>query len=115
MSKRVSESELKAVFGRRLNEARKRRQLTQEALADAISMSVDMVGRLERGTTQPSFETIARLCSTLQVDAQFLFGGEEESTTMALPMDTRTLIDRIRTLSPEDVKRINTAVDLIVR
>lgn len=115
MSERVTETELSAVFGRRLKEARKRCRLTQEALAGAISMSIDMVGRLERGTSQPSFETIARLCNTLDVDAAFLFGAENSSRADTLPRETRGLIDRVRLLRPDDVKRVEKAIDLIVR
>ena len=115
MSKRVSETELRDVFGRRLKEARKACRMTQEALAEAIAMSIDMVGRLERGTAQPSFETIARLCTALKVDAAFLFGGENSDQADTLNAQTRRLIDRVRLLRADDVGRVDKAIDLIVR
>lgn len=91
------------------------RRFTQEALASSINMSIDMIGRLERGTAQPSFETISRLCNALKIDAAFLFGGEVELDSDQLSSNTRALIDRIRSLRPDDVRRVEKAMDLIVR
>lgn len=78
-------------------------------------MSVDMIGRLERGTAQPSFETIARLSTALAIHPAFLFGAHVETTMLQHSSETAALIDRIRTLPDEDIKRVSTAIDLIVR
>lgn len=78
-------------------------------------MSVDMIGRLERGTAQPSFETIARLSTALSIHPAFLFGGDVETTTLPYSSETAALIDRIRTLPHEDQRRVSSAIDLIVR
>lgn len=111
----VSAKEISEIFGRRLRAARKEGLLTQEQLADAVSMSVDMIGRLERGTAQPSFETLARLCRALGVDVAFLFGGDGDALSTTSSAQTRRLIDRIRMMSVDDVDRAAKAIDLIVR
>jgi transcriptional regulator with XRE-family HTH domain len=115
MSQRYSENEIRTIFGRRLREARTKSERTQEALAAEINMSVDMIGRLERGTAQPSFETIARLSTALSIHPAFLFGGDVETTTLQYSSETAALIDRIRTLPDEDKRRVSSAIDLIVR
>lgn len=69
-------SELQALFGRHLRDARKARGLTQAELAERIDRSLDMVGRLERGEIAPSFETIERALTVLDLDAAELFGGQ---------------------------------------
>lgn len=111
----MSAEEITEVFGRRLRASRKERRLTQDQLAEAISMSVDMIGRLERGTAQPSFETLARLCSALDVDAAYLFGGDGDERFSNQNPQTRRLIDRIRTMPADEVDRAAKAIDLIVR
>ena len=115
MTDRISEAELKAIFGRRMREARRRRSFTQEVLAAEINMSVDMVGRMERGTAQPSYETLARLVNALTISPAFLFGGDEDETTASQSTETTLLLDRIRVLSDDDKSRVSAAIDLIVR
>lgn len=46
-------------------------------MADTTNLSLEMIGRLERGVTAPSFETIARLAEALQVPVTALFGAPE--------------------------------------
>jgi DNA-binding XRE family transcriptional regulator len=51
-------SELRVQFGRRLRQLRRQKDLTQEQLADAAGISVDMLSNIERGVNAPSFETV---------------------------------------------------------
>lgn len=111
----MSANEITELFGRRLRTSRKRRQLTQERLADAVSMSVDMIGRLERGTAQPSFETLARLSTALEVDVAYLFGGEGDERSSKQSTQARRLIDHISTMSDDDLDRAAKTIDLILR
>lgn len=68
--------ELKRVFGASLRECRRSRGLTQAQLAEASDLSLEMIGRLERGLTAPSFETIGSLSQALEVPAAVLFGAD---------------------------------------
>lgn len=68
--------ELRELFGTSLRQCRRARQLTQAQLAEATDLSLEMIGRLERGLTAPSFETITALAEALQVAPVELFGGE---------------------------------------
>ena len=68
--------ELKQLFGSCLRQARRSRGLTQAQLAEATGLSLEMVGRLERGLTAPSFDTITALLAALQIAPAELFGSE---------------------------------------
>lgn len=66
-------SELRAQFGQRLRYLRRQRNLTQEQLAEAAAISVDMISNIERGINAPSFETIEKLARTLSIPVKALF------------------------------------------
>jgi hypothetical protein len=65
-----------------------------------------MIGRLERGRTAPSFETIAALTDALKVPAAALFGAERTG----IESERRELLDRINRLlaqtSDDDLRRV---------
>ena len=64
---------LKSQFGRRVRSLRKLRDLTQEQLAEMAEMSPEYVGKIERGRSSPSFESIAQLAKALSVSPSILF------------------------------------------
>ena len=68
--------ELKELFGTCLRQGRRSRGLTQAQLAEAAGLSLEMIGRLERGLTAPSFDTIAALVAALQISPAELLGAE---------------------------------------
>lgn len=70
---------LKQNFGTHLRQARKLRGWTQSELAEAAELSLDMIGRMERGTASPSLETIETLATVLNVAPATLLGGVMDS------------------------------------
>jgi len=86
--------ELKELFGASLRQCRRSRGLTQAQLAGATDLSLEMIGRLERGLTAPSFETIASLATALQVTPAVLFGAEPSGITG----QRREVLERINKL-----------------
>lgn len=74
--------ELRESFGDRLKQARrefavaKRRDVTQQEVADALGVSAVTVGRWEDGTREPDFATVAWLAAFLRVRAGYLAFGE---------------------------------------
>lgn len=55
------------VFGRRLRELRKKRGLTQEALAESADLSGNYISDLELGLKVPSLTILVRLSQALEV------------------------------------------------
>lgn len=58
-------SDLKMAIGARVQAARKRAGLTQEALAAAISKTAESVSNIERGRQLPMLDTLADLAAAL--------------------------------------------------
>ena len=67
---------LQTLLGSNVRRLRSARGLTQSALADAIERSKDLVSRIERGSSAPSFETLESLAAALDVPVAALFGAE---------------------------------------
>ncbi len=52
-----------------LQRVRKRRKLTQQALADKVGVRQETIARLESGKRQPSMDLLHRLAKVLRVKA----------------------------------------------
>ena len=55
------------VIGRNIREARKRKKMTQDAVAEAPEMTSPSYGRIERGELEVSLKRIAQLSIVLEV------------------------------------------------
>lgn len=70
-----------ARVGDRIREWRLRRRLTQDELGEKIGSDGSRVGRLEKGTENPTLETLDKLAGALKVDvAEFFVARPGEST-----------------------------------
>jgi transcriptional regulator with XRE-family HTH domain len=69
---------LRVRFGNRLKDLRKSANLTQAELAEKAEISVDFVGLVERGLRAPSFESIEKIASVLNVPIKQLFNFSEK-------------------------------------
>ena len=61
-------------IGKKLKEARMRRLLTQEELAEKAGVSPSTIVNIERDQTVPHFRTIRKLAHALDVDPTSLLG-----------------------------------------
>lgn len=73
--------DLRKRFGRLVAAHRRRRLLTQEQLAEASGLSVDMISKIEVGATGARFPVIERLASVLGVDPAEFFTADIPSGT----------------------------------
>ena len=89
-------------FPKRLAELRKSRQLTQQALADAININVSQLQRYEAGTSQPTLEVLRKMAITLSVSADLLLFDKDERGP---DEDLRLRFETISRMPDED-KRI---------
>lgn len=65
---------LAVIFGSNLRHHRKARHLTQDALAEMVGLSSEMISKIERGIAAPSFATVEKLSDVLQVPEVAFFG-----------------------------------------
>lgn len=71
--------DLKQVFGTNVRQHRRAKDLTQEGLAELIEVTIETIGKIERGVAAPSFDTVERLAAALGISPPALFGAGEDA------------------------------------
>lgn len=61
------------LFGKRLKKFRKTKGLTQEQLAEKAGLHHTFIGAVERGSKNPSLESIAKIAEALGISLRELF------------------------------------------
>lgn len=95
-------------FPKRLAELRKARHLTQQALADAISINVSQLKRYEAGTSQPTLDVLRKLAVALSVSADLLLFDKDERGP---DEDMRLQFETISRMPTEDKKIIRALLE----
>jgi len=86
-------------FAERLEQLRKHKQLTQQALADAASVSLSILKRYESGKAQPTLPVLRRLAVALGVSGDaLLFDADERGPSD----DLRLHFEAVAQMSPEE-------------
>ena len=101
------------VFGERVRELRKERGLTQRGLAQTIGIDFTYLSKIETGAlTPPSEAAIERLAKALGTDFEELLGVARKvpsdlgRTLASAPIEASILVRRLKTLSPDQLRRI---------
>jgi transcriptional regulator with XRE-family HTH domain len=68
--------DIKRMVGGRIRAARRAKGMSQLALAERSELSADFIGKVERGTTSPSLESLQAIATALNVPLGELFVGE---------------------------------------
>ena len=71
----TNEQKLMKAFGKRVAEVRKSRGVTQQQLAEQISMSVVAIAYIETGKRWARLGTLNKIAKSLKVDVSDLFKG----------------------------------------
>lgn len=77
-------------LGRRIKKLREEKGITQEQLAEMLSIGTNMVSCYERGVHVPSNRIIALMCKYFSVSSDYLLYGVSESAEDILEMIKRT-------------------------
>ncbi|EMA6344846.1 helix-turn-helix transcriptional regulator [Bacillus cytotoxicus] len=62
------------IFGNRLRELRKVKKMTQQDLADKLTLSKSLISKYENGAAKPSYEVLEQLAHIFDVSADYLTG-----------------------------------------
>jgi transcriptional regulator with XRE-family HTH domain len=90
---------------------RKVRGLTQQALAEMVSMHISQVRRYESGQSQPTLEAIPKLTAALSVSADMLLFDKDERG----PNDVLKLqFEAASRLDPEEKRVILSVIESII-
>jgi len=98
-------------FHKRLVTLRKERGLTQQALAEMVSMHISQIRRYESGQSQPTLEAIRKLAVALSVSADMLLFEKDERGP---DDDLRLQFEAASRLDPEEKSVIRSVIESIV-
>jgi transcriptional regulator with XRE-family HTH domain len=82
-------------LGARIRAERRRREITQEKLAEMVDISVSFMGHVERGGRTLSIETLIKLANVLELSIEYLVGGEFNYQPAMLPRDIQAALDKL--------------------
>lgn len=82
-------------IGRRIKQARRNRGMTQERLAEALSVSVGYISQLERGVTKINLDTLAAIAARLDCELSELVTGVSVLQDRYLERELAQLVDRM--------------------
>ena len=102
----------KLVMGDRIREARKHKGLTQEQLAEALDLSVESVGHIERGTRQPSMEVFKKIIEVLNVSADYLL---RDSVSTGKLFGDNAIGRKIERLNPKQRVALEALIDTYIQ
>lgn len=70
--------EKEAIFGKILQEERKTKKISQEKLAKLTGLDRTFISLIENGKRSPTFTTILKICSALEIEPSELFSIYEK-------------------------------------
>jgi transcriptional regulator with XRE-family HTH domain len=98
-------------FGKRLLDARKRKGISQDELAQHLRTKGPVIGRYERDEMKPSIEVAAKMAELLDVSLDFLVG----KTDVLIDGKILNRISEIQKLSADEQKTVFSLLDAFLR
>lgn len=81
-------------LGKRVQEIRKMRDLTQSQLAEMVGLEVMTISRLESGTHYPKQDNLSKIANALKVDVRELFDFRHIAAKKDLIDDINNLLKK---------------------
>ncbi len=91
----------------RIREIRKSMKLTQSQFAELAGLSEDSVGKIERGDTIPTIDTLYKIATGLKIPVEKLLPLEKQAPTDKLNRAIEDFAIYLQSRSPDDVKFIH--------
>lgn len=98
-------------FGKRLNEVRKSRKMSQDELAKLVGVHGAVIGRYEREEVKPSIDMATQIAEAMKVSLDYLVG----STNLLLDKNIIDRVTEVQTLTPEDQQSLFSVMDAFLR
>ena len=96
-------------MGQRIMVRRKSLRMTQEELAEKLGVSTQMISNLELGKKAIRPENLAKVCTVLELSADFILTG----------LDTKTAVDAVADkliqLTAEELQMVSEMIDYMNR
>jgi transcriptional regulator with XRE-family HTH domain len=97
-------------FGKRLQEARKKKGLSQEDIAKELKTKAPVIGRYERDEMKPSIDVATKIADLLEVSLDYLVG----KTDVKIDIITLNRILEVSRFSEEDRDHIFSVIDAFI-
>ncbi|MFL0198084.1 helix-turn-helix domain-containing protein [Clostridium sp. WILCCON 0269] len=85
--------DIKSIIGTNLKIIRKKRQLTLDALSKITSVSISMLGEIERGITNPTITVLWKIADGLKIPFTDLITEEKPPVSIVYNKDAKTIVD----------------------
>ena len=92
---------------KRIQGLRKSLKLTQSEFAELVDLSEDSIGKIERGITTPTIDTLYKIASGLKMPIGDLISIPKDKSSEKLSKPIADLVVYLKTRTPEDVKFIH--------
>ncbi len=97
--------------GRRIQEVRKSRGLTQAELSQMVDLSTKYISNVECGFKMPKLNTFVSIANALQCDANLLLSDVLDVTT---GQESGLISKKLRTLPTEEQRRILRILEVMI-
>ena len=103
----------KKILGKRIQDYRKSKKMTQETLAEIIGIDTVSLSKIETGKNYPTAENLAKITQALNVELYMLFVDDKIKTNEELIKEIDLYI---RKISKDNVKlhAVNAAIKSII-
>lgn len=99
------------LIGSRLKQARLRKKLTQENLAEKLDVSIAFLSRVERGSLDISLKRLSQICELLGVTEGAILNGTSTTSHNYLNNDFSTLL---KNCPPEKSKLVYELAKVVI-
>ena len=103
---------MEKIIGKRIQEFRKKRGMTQEELSEFIDISPHYLSALERGIYNIKLETLVKILNCLDCSADEVFC---DVVNKSFALTTNRLSKKLEELSPEEQEKILAVVDTMIK
>ena len=105
----MADQQLLRDMGERIYMRRKNSNMTQNALAEKLGVSPQMISNLELGKKAIRPENLLRLCEVLDLSADYVLTGKGENDSV------ERLTKRLKNFSDDDIRMVDRLISYIER
>ncbi|NVM23249.1 MAG: helix-turn-helix transcriptional regulator [Desulfobacterales bacterium] len=112
----MNEKAIRKQLGMRIKTLREQKGWRQEDIQDKTEFSSRYLGRIERGTVNPTLDTLLRLCEIFEVELSELFRliDTEKETSLQREKLVVKLTTIIRSGDPDRLRKLGVFIDEIL-
>ena len=101
-----------SLIGQRIKQKRKAVKLTQEQLAEELSVTVGYVSQIEGGRVKVNLEMLGKIASIINCDVGFLVSGTESTQITYLSDEIQKRFDR---MNSDDKRLLLDFADMLIK